>query len=209
MSDMAQRGDRAAITQVVNDWGLYRDTARWTKLRPLYARDAEMVTTWFVGDADGFIERSTAAAAKRAMQVQHFIGACSIELNGDRAIAETRMILMLRGMFGDIPVDVTCHGRFHDRFVREDGMWCIKRRVPVYEKDRIDPVEPGRALNLDYAVLERFEHGYRHVAYLQALGGATLTPGLPTPGNAAEASLYAEADAWLHASANGLPGLNT
>ena len=47
--------DRAAVTQVVNDWGLFRDTGRWDELRALYARDAEMLTTWYAGDAEGFV----------------------------------------------------------------------------------------------------------------------------------------------------------
>ena len=47
--------DRAAVTQVVNDWGLFRDAGRWDELRALYARDAEMLTTWYAGDAESFV----------------------------------------------------------------------------------------------------------------------------------------------------------
>lgn len=191
--------DRAAITRVVNDWGLFRDTGRWDALRALFAANATMRTTWFAGPADIFVDRSIAAAARGA-RAQHFIGAATIELAGDRAVAETRMILMLRAEVAQIPVDVTCHGRFHDRFVRTGDGWRILKRVPVYDKDRLDPLEPGRAVPMDPAVLAGFAEGYRYLAYVQSLGGATLTPGLPTRNSPEEAELLAGAAAWLAAS---------
>jgi hypothetical protein len=190
--------DRAAITRAVNDWGLFRDTGRWEALRTLFTPDATMHTTWFVGSADEFVERSIAAAARGAW-AQHFIGAATIEIAGDRAIAETRMILMLRAKVADIPVDVTCYGRFHDRFVRIDGNWRIQERVPIYDKDRLEPLEPGRAVPMDPDVLAGFAEGFRHLAYVQSLGGATLSPGLPTRNSPEEARLLAAGTAWLAA----------
>jgi hypothetical protein len=188
--------DRAAITRAVNDWGLWRDTGRWDRLRSLYTPGATMHTTWFAGQASEFIERSIMAAAGGA-KVQHFIGATSIDRNGDRAIAETRMILLVRAKVADVPVDVTCYGRFYDRFVRYTDGWRIERRVPIYEKDRLDPVEPYRTVSLEPSVLAQFAEGYRHLAYVQSLNGATLTPGLPTAGSDEEARLCAEGSAWL------------
>ncbi len=189
--------DRAAITRVVNDWGLCRDAGRWDRLRALYTPDATMHTTWFAGPANEFVDRSIEAARKGA-RAQHFIGAASIDLNGARAIAETRMILLVRGKVGDAVVDVTCYGRFYDRFVRHGGEWRIARRVPIYEKDRLDPVDPAGPIQLDPQALARFAEGYRHLAYVQSLAGAELTPGLPTPNSDAEARLYVEGAAWLN-----------
>ncbi len=186
--------DRAAITRVVSDWGLCRDAERWDRLRTLYTPDAIMLTTWFAGPAGEFVDRSI-LAAKRGSKVQHFIGAASIEINGGRAIAETRMILMVRSNVRDVEVDVTCFGRFYDRFVRHENEWRISKRVPIYERDRLNP---GAAVPLDHASLAGFAEGYRHLAYVQMLGGATLTPGLPTAGSEEEARLCAEGAAWLH-----------
>ena len=188
--------DRSAITRVVNDWGLCRDAGRWDRLRALYAPDAEMLTTWFAGPASEFVDRSI-LAAQRGGKVQHFIGAASVEVNGSRAIAETRMILMVRADVRDVEVDVTCFGRFYDRFVRQGNEWRISRRVPVYERDRINPVDPNATVPLDRASLTSFAEGYRHLAYVQMLGGATLTPGLPTAGSEEESRLCAEGATWL------------
>lgn len=191
--------DRAAIVRSVNDWGLWRDTGRWDRLRTLFTPEATMHTTWFAGRASEFVDRSI-AAAKRGARAQHFIGAASIDLNGDRAIAETRMILLVRARVEDVSVDVTCFGRFYDQFVRHEGAWRIHKRVPIYEKDRLDPVELSHPVRLDPEHLARFAEGYRHLAYVQSLDGATLTPGLPTAGSAEEARLYAEGAAWLDAT---------
>ena len=194
--------DRAAITRVVNDWGLWRDTGRWDRLRAVYAPGATMHTTWFAGPADEFVDRSIEAMRKGA-RAQHFIGAATIDINGDRAIAETRMILLVRGKVGDATVDVTCFGRFYDRFIRQEGKWRIARRVPIYEKDRLDPVDPTHPIQLDPAALARFAEGYRHLAYVQSLAGAALTPGLPTPNSEEEARLYVEGTAWLNQASEG------
>ena len=190
--------DRAAITQVVQDWGLARDTGRWDRLRACFTADATMHTTWFVGSAAEFVERSM-AAAKAGARAQHFIGTATIDIHGARAIAETRMILMVRGMVEGCEVDVTCYGRFYDRFVEHAGAWRIRERVPIYEKDRLDPLDPGAALELDAERLARYPDGYRHLAYLQSAGGASITPGLPIPNSAELARLYADGEAWLAA----------
>ena len=190
--------DRAAITQVVQDWGISRDAGRWDKLRSFYTNDAIMYTTWFVGPAAEFVERSK-EAAKKGARGQHFIGAASIDIKENKAIAETRMILLVRGMLEGVEVDVTCYGRFYDRFVKLDGQWLIEKRMVVYEKDRMDVLDPALTLKLDQHELVNRPEGYRHLAYLQSHGGASITPDLPTPNSAALARMYAEGEAWLGA----------
>jgi hypothetical protein len=189
--------DRAAITEAVNNWGLWRDTGRWDRLRALYMPDAIMHTTWFVGPAAEFIDRSIEAAKRAGPRGQHFVGACAIELNGDKAIAETRMMLLLRAPLHAVEVDVTCYCRAYDRFVRHEGAWRIQTRENIYEKDRLDPVDPSASVKLDAAQLARLPHGYRHLAYVQARGGANVTPDLPVPGSEALARLYAQGARWL------------
>lgn len=194
--------DRAAITQVVQDWGLARDTGRWDELRSFYTPDARMHTTWFVGSAVEFVERSV-AAARNGARAQHFIGAATITLRGDKAIAETRMMLLVRGTLDGVEVDATCYGRFHDRFVKAEGRWRIQQRVPVYEKDRLDVVDPDSTLKLKLKpeLLARHPDGYRYLAYLQAHSGAEITADLPVPNSDSLARLYAEGAAWLSAEA--------
>ena len=188
--------DNAAIVAAVTHWALWRDTGRWDKLRALYTDDAVQHTTWFVGPAREFIER---IAARPPGGSQHFVGACAVELNGDRAIAETRLMLLVRGTLQGIDVDVTCYARSYDRFVRAAEDWRIQRREMIYEKDRLEPVDPEGHITLDTAALARYPVGYRHLAYLQAAGGSRVTPDLPVPGSEALRRLYAEGESWLRA----------
>lgn len=194
--------DRAAITQVVQDWGLARDTGRWEQLQSFHTHDATVQTTWFVGSASEFVARSRQAAAGGA-RVQHFIGAATIELCGERAVAETRMVLQVRAAVHGVVVDVTCYGLFHDLFVRDAGVWRIQQRVPVYEKDRLDTLVPGQALQLDPDRLAALPEGCRHLTYVQAQGGAQITPDLPVPNSPALERLYAQGRAWLASAAAG------
>lgn len=188
--------EKAAIREAVENWALWRDSGRWEELASVYTPDAIVHTTWFVGPASEFIHRSR-EAARRGARSQHFIGAVCVEIKGERAIAESRMMLLVRAMLEGVEVDVTCHGRFYDWFVRTERGWRIRMRNGIYEKDRVDPVDPSARLSLDAAKLARYPHGYRHLAYLQASGGASITPDLPTPGSAALERLYAEGRAWL------------
>ncbi|MFN2646453.1 MAG: nuclear transport factor 2 family protein [Burkholderiales bacterium] len=189
-------GDRPAIVDAVANWALWRDSGRWDELASLYAPDAIQHTTWFVGPAAEFIRLARSRPPGGSLS-QHFVGACAVALNGERAIAETRLVLLVRGTLLGVEVDITCYCRSYDRFVREAAAWRIARREMIYEKDRIDPLTPGAELVLDGAELARYPVGYRHLAYFQAAAGARITPGLPTPGSEALARLYAEGERWL------------
>jgi hypothetical protein len=98
-------------------------------------------------------------------------------------------------------VDVVCWGRFYDFFEKRDGRWGIVRRQPIYEKDRLDPVDPSATLHLDRAVLDRFPEGYRHLGYLQHGNGFTVRLGLPGLRGPEVEKLYREGQAWLAGSA--------
>ena len=97
---------------------------------------------------------------------------------------------------------------FYDFFEKREGRWGLARRQPIYEKDRLDPVDPSAALKLDRTILDRFPEGYRHLAYLQIQTGYKVKekgmPGLKGP---EVEQLYAESNAWLKgAPAPGTPG---
>jgi len=62
-------------------------------------------------------------------------------------------------------------GRFYDFLEERQGRRGIVHRQPIYEKDRLDPVDPAAKLSLDQELLARFPKGYRHLAYLQTKVG--------------------------------------
>jgi hypothetical protein len=189
--------DRQAILQVVQGWPFWRDNGRWEELRNAYTADGLMTTTWTVSTADDFVNRAKAAFQAPKYLSQHVVGVSTIELNGDRAIGETRMIVMVRGPYMGVEVDVVSWGRTHDRFVREPDQWRIKQRTPIYDRDRLDPVDPNQKVTMDPAELEKYPQGYRRLAVFQASTGLKITPDLPTPGSASIAKLFADGKAWL------------
>jgi len=72
----------------------------------------------------------------------------------------------------------------------------VLRRL-AYEKDRIDPVEPGSAPKLDKKLLAQFPEGYRHLAYLQSKIGYKVKPDMPGLDGPELDALYAKGEAWL------------
>jgi hypothetical protein len=110
------------------------------------------------------------------------------------------MNILQRAPLHDVLVDVLCIGRFYDFFEKRDNRWAIVRRQPIYEKDRLDPVDPAAVLSLDAAALSRFPEGYRHLGYLQSNNGFTVKDGLPGLRGPAVELLYREGKAWLEGS---------
>ena len=187
---------RGAITRLIQDWGLWRDTCRWEELRAAYAPEATMTTTWFDGKASDFVDASMRMSSGATL-VQHFIGPSTIDVHGARAIAETRLILLVRGALDGIDVDVTCYARFYDRLVWDGERWLILSRTPIYEKDTLQPVAPGQRIDIPAEALARHPRGFCHLAHVQASGGATITAGIPAHNSEAQASLYREGQRWL------------
>jgi hypothetical protein len=188
--------DRLAIRQVVENWVLWRDSGDWERFATVWHDDGCMTATWFQGAAHDFIAASRDAFG-RGVNILHVLGGWSCDVVGNRAIAQTRMTIHQRAPLDGVMVDVACIGRFYDFFEKRGGRWAIVRRQPIYEKDRLDPVDPSAQVTLDAALLARFPEGYRHLAYLQTKNGFAVTDGLPGLRGTAVEKLYVEGQAWL------------
>ena len=192
--------DRLAITHVVNDWVLWSDSGDWDRFATVWHEDGWMTATWFQGPATEF-QKARRAGFERGVSIIHFLGGTTCEIAGSRAIAQTKMTINQRATVDGVVVDVVCTGRFYDFFDRRGGRWGIVRRQPIYEKDRLDVVEPGAKLTLDPALLARFPDGYRHLGYLQTKAGFGARLGLPGLRGPEVQKLYTEGAAWLAGSA--------
>ena len=188
--------DRDAIREVVENWVVWRDAGDWERFRGVWHDDGRMMATWFQGSAEQFIAVSRAGFEK-GVSILHFLGGNSVDLAGARAISQTKMIISQRALVHDVRVDVVCTGRFYDFFEKRDGRWAIVLRQPIYEKDRLDPIDPAAVLKLDAAKLAAFPEGYRHLAYIQEEIGYRVKRDMPGLRNAEVETLYAEGRAWL------------
>jgi hypothetical protein len=191
---------KRAIRQVVDDWVLFSDSGNWQGFATVWHDDAWMTSTWFQGPATEF-QKARRAGFERGVNIIHFLGGTTIEVSGHRAIAQTKMTISQRAAVDGVVVDALCTGRFYDFFEERAERWAIVRRQPIYEKDRLDPVDPAAKLALDPALLAKFPEGYRHLGYLQTKAGFNVKLGLPQLRGPEVAKLYAEGAAWLAGAA--------
>jgi hypothetical protein len=189
--------DRLLVRELVENWALYRDAGDWERFRTVWHEDGRMMATWCQADAAGFIKASQDGWAK-GVSILHFLGGSSIEVRGERAIAQTKMTISQRAAVDAVVVDVVCTGRFYDFIERRQGKWGMVLRQPIYEKDRMDPVDPAARLSLDAALLAQFPEGYRHLAYLQSRIGYEVKRDMPGLKGPEVEALYARGHAWLN-----------
>ena len=192
--------DHLAIRDVVQNWAVWRDAGDWERFASVWSSDGVMMATWFQGSATDFIHVSKEGWDK-GVSILHFLGGTSIDLAGSRAIAQTKMTISQRAVVEDVACDIVCTGRFYDFFEKRDGRWGLVLRQPIYEKDRLDPVDPSAKLALDQDLLKSFPEGYRHLAYLQSRIGYKVKPDMPGIEGPELDRLYVRGARWLSGDA--------
>ena len=198
--DDATLQDRLLIRELVENWVLWRDALMWDRFRTVWHAGGVMHATWFQGPFEDFIRVSREGYA-RGVRILHFLGGSAIDVAADRAIAQTKMTIAQRAAVDGMLCDVVCTGRFYDFLARREGRWGLVVRQPIYEKDRLDPVDPAAQLSLDQNLLARFPEGYRHLAYLQTRIGYTVKPDMPGLDGPEVEALYARGARWLEGEA--------
>ena len=193
--------EKLAVREVIENWALWRDAGDWERFKTVWHSDGWMTATWFQGPASEFI-KVTIEGFNKGVSILHLLGGFTCDIAGTRAISQTKMTINQRAPLDGVMVDVVCTGRFYDFLEKRDGRWGIVRRQPIYEKDRLDPVDPSAHIKFDKELLEKFPEGYRHLAYLQTKAGFNVEkfalPGLRGP---VVEKLYAEGKGWLAGSA--------
>jgi hypothetical protein len=188
--------DRQAIRELVENWVVWRDAGDWERFRTVWHEDARMMATWFQGPAEEFIAASR-EGFERGVSILHFLGGSSVDVAGTRATAQTKMTISQRASVHGELCDVVCTGRFYDFLERRQERWGIVLRQPIYEQDRLDPLDPSVTLTLDKDLLAQFPAGYRHLAYLQTQLGFAVKRDMPGLSGPEVEALYARGAAWL------------
>ena len=199
MSKSDTFSDRAAIRELVENWALWRDAGDWERFATVWHSDGQMMATWWQGPYEEFIRVSKEGFA-HGVRILHFLGGSSIDVSGNRAVAQTKMTITQRVDVHGVLCDVVCTGRFYDFFERRDGRWGLVLRQPIYEIDRLTPVSGEPAPKLDSTVLNRFPDGYRHLAYVQTLVGYDVKRDMPGLTGPQVDAIYARGVDWLAGS---------
>ena len=188
--------DAEAIRELVANWVVWRDAGDWERFATVWHEDGVMMATWFQGPAAEFI-RVSREGFERGVRILHFLGGTSVDLSGDRAIAQTKMTITQRTTVEGVECDVVCTGRFYDFLERRTDRWGLVLRQPIYEIDRLTPVSGGPGPALDADLLGQFPSGYRHLAYIQSRIGYEVKRDMPGLTGPEVEDLYARGAAWL------------
>lgn len=193
------RREKLAIREVVENWIIYRDSGDWERFAQVWHPEAWMTATWFQGPAAEFIRVSREGFSK-GVNILHTLGGWTCDVAGPRAISQVKVTVHQRAAIDGVLVDVVCMGRHYDFFEKRDGKWAIVRRQSIFEKDRMDPVNPSATITLDNELLASFPEGYCHLGYLQSKLGFKVSRNVPGLRGPEVEKLYAEGKAWLEGS---------
>ena len=190
--------DKHACAELIQSWGLYRDQGKWPELLATFTPDGEIAVSWFSGSFRAFVDRCRESFDK-GVRSKHHIFPATVRLAGDRALGETNIVIHVRQNIGGVPVDMTSHARFLDRLDRRDGRWAVLERAAIYERDRLDPVEPSEAFDQLFKAsdLSIYPEAYRYMAARLVAAGRALAPVVYCDGTPHTTQLYARYDAWL------------
>ena len=155
-----------------------------------------MNATWVQAPFEDFITANK-KAYERGIIILHFLGGMNIEIKGKRAVTQTKMTIAQRLDADGVVCDVVCTGRFYDFLEKRKGKWGMVVRQPIYERDRLNPVDVTQVPKLDQKLLMSFPEGYRHLAYLQSKAGYKVKPNMPGIDGPVVTALYKAGEGWL------------
>jgi hypothetical protein len=192
------REDKLACAELIQSWGFLRDQGKWPELLATFAPEGQISVSWFKGSFREFVERCRRSfdAGQRS---KHHILPSSVRLASARAVAETNVVILVRQDIGGVCVDMTSYARFLDRLERRGGHWVIVERSAIYERDRLDPVEPSDAFHELFKNMElsAYPEQYRYMAARLVAAGRTLAPIIYRDGGPETTQLYGQYNAWL------------
>jgi hypothetical protein len=197
--------DKFACAELIQNWGAFRDQHRWKELRATFTPDGHISVSWFRGPFELFVEHCRANSGNAQSWSRHHLFVPAVKVSGERAVAETSVIIRVRQPFNGIPVDLTSCSRFLDRLERHGDGWLIAERAAIYERDRLDPVEPSAAFDelFKTANTAQYPEQYRYMAFrLAHAPGRTLAPVIYRDGGAETVDLYARFSGWLGGGAS-------
>lgn len=190
--------DKLRITELAQTERLARDTRQWQLMLDCYHPDSRVFLSWFDGPAARFVAASRRMGEEPGGHATHGLGPTLVQIDGDRALADTPCAVMMRREFAGVACDLTSYCRHQSRVERVDGRWLLRSLVGVYEKNTLVPVVPGRVPELDEGRLAGYRASYDFQCYYRADKGHVPfadRPGLDRPDLVA--ALVSADRAWL------------
>ena len=196
--DVSDLHDKYACAELIQTWGLYRDQGKWRELLAIFIPDGQIAVSWFSGAFPEFVDRCR-ESFEAGQRSKHHIFPSVVRPAGARALAETNVVILVRQKIGGVLADMTSYARFLDRLEHANGAWRIVERTAIYERDRLDPVEPSEDYDrlLQTLELSTYPEAYRYMAARLIAAGRPLAPVVYRDGSPHTTQLYRRYDAWL------------
>lgn len=195
---MPDPSDTAAVIDVVLRERAGRDTAQWDRMRSAFAPDSHVSLSWFTGTGAEFVDASK-TMHDRGSRGFHMVGAPSVDIVGDQALAHEGTTVHARGTLAGVELDIASHGRLYQRLIKTDGTWRITDLTMLYYKDVVSPVDPAADVTALAGVEFPVDRPYKYLAAILDAAGYTIGPDLPGPDRPALVDQYLAAHhTWLH-----------
>ena len=203
-SDFTTVKDEHEIASLLIRWGHARDSDDWETLSACFHDDATIHISWISGSAKDFVARSQAMSKGRkpGTHMKHVISGPWIRVNGDRAFSQCHVNLYNRIILGGHEFDMQSWFRFFDMLEKRDNVWRVVRRTAVYEKDRLDPVDP-RSVPVDFFAgmdLSAFPPSTKFLCYVLVRSKLSPATNIISAHSDEERALTKESEAWLEKS---------
>ena len=137
--------DKLEMMEVCMFSHVCRDVGDWEGLLDCFHPDADITTSWFMGNAHAFITESRDMMDGHHTDdtQKHIAGNTRVRVDRERGVCEYYLTLHQRRTMDGYDFDFTTWSSVVDLFERRDGRWRVIKRTMVYEKDRMDPHKPG------------------------------------------------------------------
>ena len=193
--------DEHQIASLLIRWGHARDSDDWETLAGCFHDDATIHISWISGPAKDFIARSQAMATTRkpGEHIKHVTSGPWIQIKRDRAFSRCHANLYIRTTLDGHEFDLQSWLRFFDLLERRDNVWRIVKRTAVYEKDRLEPVDPRGVPNDFFADMDLsvFPASAKFLSYWLLRIGHLPSPNIISVYSDEERSLREEGEKWL------------
>ena len=182
-------------------WGHTRDNEDWRALAECFHNDATIHLSWISGTANDFIAASQAITKNRrpGTHMKHVISGPWILINKSRAFSRCHSHILIRLELDGYELDIQSWLQFYDLLECRNESWRIVKRTAVYEKDRMDfvnPMENSEDLFNDMD-LSAYPDSVKFLCYMIQKSGGTPSTDIITVYSEEEQLLKEESEKWL------------
>jgi hypothetical protein len=190
--------DRDAISLLINEWVYHRDRGNWDHLRDTFWPEGTITLSWFDGPFEQFVDASKEMAEKGS-QAKHMVDQPFVKIKGKRAVSEANLTLLSRGVVGPLEIDLTAYFRFYDLLEKRESGWRISKRTAIYEKDRMDCVQPSLLFWIVsfFINLKKYPKACRFLGLTLEKAGYEMANNIVIDPSDELKSLYKDGAAWL------------